>query len=1032
VAHGDEARMSGLLPPAIAFLLGDIGDFKLKMDEAQAKAAETDGKIAGAGKLGAGAFLAVGAAIGGVAYESLKLATTFDQTMTRINTQDNAGLTIKQMKDLKNSVLDLGGQVAQTPEALAEAMIHVYGSGLQGAKALDLLRVAAEGATVGHANLTDVTNALDAAVAVGIKGTGDYKDAMGQLNATVGAGDMTMQNLADALGGPMLATVKGYGLSITDVGAGLAVFGDRNIRGAEAATNLRMAAQALEVPAKGGAKALASLGLTANSLADDLQKGGLKLALNDLNDHLKAAGYNSTNSGQLITEAFGKKAGGGLGVLMDSLSSSTSNFNDKFKLVAESGKTFGADWAMTQDTLAFKIHALGAEVEGMGVKVGTWLIPKVSEFVGFVQRDVVPELEHFATSVHNALASPAAREAEGILAAVFKDVAAFLKDSATAAVNFGRAVAPVAGLLAGAFFVALSAAGSILKNDIGPALVAVSGFMREHAAVIKVLAEVALAGLIARLLYLKTLAAFDMFASFVGGIGKAVAAYRGFVTSVATGQIFDTIRLKAMYAADSVKGLTVATTESSVAAEANVGARGFGGFVKGLGNSLPIIGAVALAGYGLYKMFGHIGVAANDTTTQITGLTNAMLDMSNGLDTSDGRMRDMIMTAQHFGGTLEHQLVEPIDRSLAQLVSSGHIQQAKDAIAALDNQVTAAGGSADRFNNQLSQYTDATKAWALQQREAALKTGDSTAAVDANTSSMGAGTSSAQVFSQTLQNVTQSQQDMAAGLNASRALDDFQTQIDNVSKALTDNGVALSGNTAAARNNRDAVRSAMQVIIDNYNAQTQSTGPTQAATDKFKAQVDQLVQNSAQTDDARKKVRDFIDTLNVIPKDIPPIKVTVDTSGGLQKLNELGDVIANLGGSLATAIVTKNVRQHYAAGGFVTGPGGPTSDSVAAMLSAGEYVIDAAGVSRVPRALLDALNTGNVDLARSILGAGQGGAGTPSIAGGSSGAGDTVVNVYVQDPGSGAWRQASNTRTEVLRYNQRNSRPNMSLPGYGR
>jgi TP901 family phage tail tape measure protein len=1024
--------MSGLLPPAIAFLLGNIDDFKLKMDEAKLKAEETDGKIAGAGKLGAGAFLAVGAAIGGVAYESLKLATTFDQTMTRINTQDNAGLTTKQMKDLKNSVIDLGGQVAQTPEQLAEAMIHVYGSGLQGAKALDLLKVAAEGATVGHANLTDVTNALDAAVAVGIKGTGDYKDAMGQLNATVGAGDMTMQNLADALGGPMLATVKGYGLSITDVGAGLAVFGDRNIRGAEAATNLRMAAQALEVPARGGQKALASLGLTANSLADDLQKGGLKVALNDLNDHLKAAGYNSTNSGQLITEAFGKKAGGGLGVLMDSLSSSTSNFNDKFKLVAESGKTFGADWAQTQDTLAFKIHALGAEVEGMGVKVGTWLIPKVSEFVGFVQRDVVPEVEHFATSVHNALASPAAREAEAVLAAVFRDVRVFLKDAAIAAVNLGHAVAPVAGLLAGAFFLGLSAVGGILKNDIGPALVAVSGFFREHSAVIKDLAEVALAGLIAKLLYTKTLLMFDMFVNFVGGIGKAMTAYKGFVTSVATGQIFDTIRFKGMLAAEAVGNLGSKTEAAGAKAAVAAEAKGFGGFVRTLGNSLPVLGAVALAGYGLYKVFGHMGVQANDTTAQITGLTNALLDMSSGLDTSDGRMRDMVLTAQHFGGTLEHQLVEPIDRSLAQLVSSGHIQQAKDAIASLDSQVTAAGGSADRFNNQLSQYTDAVKTYALQQREAGLKTTDSTTAVDANSAAMAGGAASTQSFSDALSAATVQQQDLTAGISASRALDDFQTQIDNVSQALQNNGSAMSGNTASARNNREAINAAMQAIVDNYNAQTKSTGPTQAATDKFKAQVDQLVQNSSQSDATRKAVREYIDTLDAVPKDVHST-INADIGQAMSNLAKLQQAIGNVGGSLTTAIsVGQTPVKAYAGGGLVTGPGGPTSDSVAAMLSAGEFVIDAAGVSRVPRALLDALNAGDVDRARSILGAGTGGAGTPSIVRGAGGGGDMTVNVYVQDPGTGAWRTASNTRTEVLRYNQRNSRPNLSLPGYGK
>ena len=53
------------------------------------------------------------------------------------------------------------------------------------------------------------------------------------LNATVGAGDMKMQDLAEAFGAGMVAVVKGYGLSLKDVGAALATFGDNNIRGCQ-------------------------------------------------------------------------------------------------------------------------------------------------------------------------------------------------------------------------------------------------------------------------------------------------------------------------------------------------------------------------------------------------------------------------------------------------------------------------------------------------------------------------------------------------------------------------------------------------------------------------------------------------------------------------------------------------------------------------------------------------------------------------------------------------------------------------------
>jgi TP901 family phage tail tape measure protein len=696
--------MADFLPPAVAFLLGNISGFVASMDEADARMAKTEEKQASAGAKGKAAFLGLGVAVAAVAYESVKLASVFDATMTRINTQDNAGLTTQQMKALKASVLDLAGPTAQAPEVLAEAMIHVYGSGLKGAAALDLLKVAAEGATTGHANLVDVTNALDAAVAVGIKGTGDYNVAMGELNATVGAGDMTMQNLAEALGGPMLATVKGYGLSITDVGAALAVFGDRNIRGAEAATELRMATQALAVPAASGARALASIGLNVNTLRDDLQQGGLKQALNDLNQHLLAAGYNSTTAGALITQAFGKKAGGGLNVLLDSLASSTSNFNEKFQAVSESGKTFAADFAQTQDTLAFKMHALGAETQAVGIRIGEYLIPKITDLASLVGRDVGPVLKQFGTDLRTAMDSPAAHQAEAVLKGVFTDLGRFLADASSAARGFGLALEPAAAILTEVFLVGLAATGKILADVVGPALKATAGFFRDNSDVIKVLSEVALAGLAAKLLYVGAIAGIDMFATFATGIGTAITGIAAFVRAVASGAVFDTIRLKAMYAADAVRGVGAASTAAAAEAD-GAAAGGFGRVAGALGRSLPIIGGVVLAAGYLGQKLNDLATSGDDASMSVDQLTVALMKSGNQANSAGNSMGGLGNTMSLFGtkisgvtdpmaamgialGKIDQMMsgstgdgLKNYDAALAQLVQSGNGDRAAQVIA---------------------------------------------------------------------------------------------------------------------------------------------------------------------------------------------------------------------------------------------------------------------------------------------------------------------------------------------------------------
>jgi TP901 family phage tail tape measure protein len=243
----------------------------------------------------------------------------FQSQMLLLNTQ--AGVSMPNVKKMSQGVLEISTQTGQSLSNVSESAYHVASNmasmGSTVPNMLNAVKVAAQGATVGHANMVDVTNALTAAIASGIPGVKNYQQAMGVLNSTVGSGDMTMQDLADAFGTGMVASVKGYGLSIQDVGAALATFGDNNIRGAKAGTDLRMAVQALAVPVSTAAPELAKLGLTTNSLAKDMQSGGLLKALDDLQSKFTKNGITAKNEGQVITDLFGKKAGVGLSLLME-------------------------------------------------------------------------------------------------------------------------------------------------------------------------------------------------------------------------------------------------------------------------------------------------------------------------------------------------------------------------------------------------------------------------------------------------------------------------------------------------------------------------------------------------------------------------------------------------------------------------------------------------------------------------------------------------------------------------------------------
>lgn len=335
-----------------------------------------------------------GAAAAGatVAAASIKMAGDFQTAMTRIHTQANQ--SNKTVAALSKGVLNMAGTVAETPTTLADAAYHIASIGqnsLTTAQQLRILKIATEGAKIGGADLVDVTNALDAAIVSGIKGAGNYSKAMGVLNATVGAGDMRMQDLADAFG-PLSAVLKGYNVDLKQAGAALAVFGDNNHRGAEAGTALRMAVQSLAVPVKAGQDQLQAWGIKAGNLSKQLQHGGLTEALDVLMAKMRENGVTAKTQGDVLTQTFGKRAGVGLNILMGELD----RYHTKLDEVGKGATGFAAAWQGYTKTFGYAWDSAKSSAQALFIQLGTKLLPTATRFMNWVSKDAIPGLEKFA------------------------------------------------------------------------------------------------------------------------------------------------------------------------------------------------------------------------------------------------------------------------------------------------------------------------------------------------------------------------------------------------------------------------------------------------------------------------------------------------------------------------------------------------------------------------------------------------------------------------------------------------------------
>lgn len=339
------------------------------------KAATVGERMATAGAgLTKGLTLPILGAIGA----SAKMAMTFQQDMTYVRTQ--AGDTTDSISKLSTEVLDLAKKSQFSPDELANGLFHLASLGLRGADAMKALDTAQRLAAVGGASLEETTSAVGAAMVTGIKGTQDMNEAAGTLNATIGAGNMRMNDLVGALGTGVLPVFKNAGLTLQDFGAALATLTDNGMNADNAATRLKMTIALMEAPSSQAQKALAAVGMTANQLGMDMQTKGLIPALQDLQRHLLdtygTAAAGKQQMAQALTEMFG---GGRSSAAIQTLLDQIPRVQSKLQEIDQNAGNFADDYAKQQETASARIKTAWSSIQADAIQLGGDVLPGLSQ-----------------------------------------------------------------------------------------------------------------------------------------------------------------------------------------------------------------------------------------------------------------------------------------------------------------------------------------------------------------------------------------------------------------------------------------------------------------------------------------------------------------------------------------------------------------------------------------------------------------------------------------------------------------------------
>lgn len=276
---------------------------------------------------------------------------------------------------------------------------------------------------------------------------------------------------------------------------------------------------------------------------------------------------------------------------------------------------------------------------------------------------------------------------------------------------------------------------------------------------------------------------------------------------------------------------------------------------------------------------------------------------------------------------------ERFDSALAGLVRAGGAQKAAAIIQSL-------GLSAEDVAAKLPQYAAASSEAATGTTDLAESAGD--AAV--RTSHLG---SSAAALKAEVTGVTAALKGWEAIDDRGAAADALAASLDSLSASVKANKGTLTGNTEAARTARAAFRESAESVkayAETFKDPERKAAVLRDGLDKLKGRLKGMGLSAGEIAEITR------------PYDAAAAAAqrVINKQAGIQR-KIVVDIVTNYGPGSSTynSQVPKKAR---AQGGAVFGPGSATSDSIPAMLSNGEYVINAQSAKRIGYGNLDRLN----------------------------------------------------------------------------
>ncbi len=303
---------------------------------------------------------------------AVKMVADFDTSMTKLNTL--VGISEGEIEKFKESVLALSGEVAQSPNELAEGLFFLTSAGLRGANAMETLEAVSKAVAIGLGEQTDLAKVAGAAQNAYGKDVLSSAEALDVFGAMVKTGMFESSELAAVLG-KEAGFAAALGISFEELGAFISTYTRTTGDATSATVGVSGVMMAFTKETEKGKKALKKINMTYGDLRTMLGEQGLQNTLIHLKENFAANGvelsefFSKSQALKGVINVLGNQTGDYVNVLHE-LENASGMVSNGFETIAE--------------TTGFKLQKAWNDLKLAMMSFGVVLVPIMETFANFI------------------------------------------------------------------------------------------------------------------------------------------------------------------------------------------------------------------------------------------------------------------------------------------------------------------------------------------------------------------------------------------------------------------------------------------------------------------------------------------------------------------------------------------------------------------------------------------------------------------------------------------------------------------------